>query len=189
MTQKSGESSLPRRMVRNTSRAATGGGALLIGLALFLLFRGFGPGGTGETGAGTDSDSPENSSSGAEMISVGSGGTALKTERQPVNAPEETEGGLNDLEKRALAGDVVSVLIDEHEYFLEVPGDEVTWVPVSLERAAELAKLSRGDTNGIRVRILRRESSRASAEFQLRAELERRGISRDSLIMPSEFVQ
>jgi hypothetical protein len=38
------------------------------------------------------------------------------------------------------------------------------------------------------VKILRRENARASAEFELKSELERIGIRSDAMMMPDEFV-
>ncbi len=180
------EKSLPVRVARGTSRAGVGGGALLIGFALFMLFRGFGSGGTGESGSGTGA-------TGTPMITSGSPSTspdaATSKASQAIAAPDSVEGGLTDDEEKALSGDVFSVLIDEHDYLIELPGtSESIFRPSTLDRVVELALLARGDTNGIKVRILRRESSRASAEFQLKTALERKGVRTDAIVMPGEFV-
>lgn len=172
--------SLPGRVLRTTSRAGIGGGAILIGLALFLLFKGMGPGGTGSSGSGIG---PE---SGKTLIT--SKGTETKT-KNAVAAPDEIKGGLTDEEKKSLSGDMFTVLIDEKNFLIELPGDpDPVYREASLPRIIELAKLARGDSNGTRVRILRRDSARASAEFDLIEGLHKAGISKDSTIMPADFV-
>jgi len=191
--------SVPGKIVRSTSRAGVWGGALLIGLALFLLFRGFGPGGTGSSGSGSG---PESNGGSDPKIST-SAPTSAASSAAPsatspmatsptatsLTAPDPLAGGLTDDEKKALSGDVLTVLIDEHRFLMELPGGpDPIFRPIPLERVVELATLSRGDTNGVKVKILRRETSRASAEFQLKSELERKGIRGDSLVMPTEFV-
>jgi hypothetical protein len=168
-----------------------GAGAILIGLALFLLFRGPGPGGTGQSGSGTG---PEDTSAGKTLVTTASPADApvdapAETTARSVVAPETVAGGLTDDEQKALSGDVLTVLIDERAFLIEIPSDsETVFRPTDLDRAVELAAMAKGDTNGIKVRILRRESSRASAEFQLKSELQRHGIGGDAIIMPGEFV-
>jgi hypothetical protein len=84
---------------------------------------------------------------------------------------------------------VFTVLIDEKNFLIELPGDlDPVYRETSLPRVIELAKLAKGDSNGIRVRILRRESARASAEFDLIDGLHKAGIAKDSTIMPADFV-
>jgi hypothetical protein len=173
--------SLPGRVLRTTSRAGVGGGAILIGLALFMLFKGMGPGGTGSSGSGTG---PE---SGKTLIT--SKGTESPSE-EAVAAPDEVKGGLTDDEKKSLTGDVFTVLIDEKNFLIELPGDpDPVYREAQLSRVIELAKLAKGDSNGIRVRILRRESARASAEFDLTDGLHKAGIDKDATIMPADFVR
>ena len=104
-------------------------------------------------------------------------------------APDRVKGGLTEDEKKALSGDTLTVLIDEHDYLIELPGSpDPIFRPTPMDRIVELAKLTNGDTNGTRVRILRRQSSRASAEEKLKLELERHSIHSDAIVMPSEFV-
>ena len=175
---------LPGKVIRGTSRAGIGGGAILIALALFFLFRGFGPGGTGATGSGTGSESTPG---GSAMITTGANDSSATT--TSLAAPDRISGGLTEDEKKALSGDTLTVLIDEHDYLIELPGSpDPIFRPTPLKRIVELAALSKGDTNGIRVRILRRQSSRTSAEEQLKLELEKNGIHKDSVVMPSELM-
>ena len=178
------------RVVRGTSRAGIGGGALLIGLALYLLFRGFGPGGTGASGSGTGS---ETDSAGKTMISTGSPSNGSPSNEDgattAVAAPDKIQGGLSEDEQKALSGSTLTVLIDEHDYLIELPGTPVPlFRPASLERIVELANIAKGDTNGTKIRILRRQSSRASAEEKLKLELKRKGVGADAIVMPGEFV-
>lgn len=158
MSKKNDQVPLPGRIVRGTSRAGMGGGAILIGLALFLLFRGFGPGGPG--------------SSESQLV-----------------APDPAIGGLTDDERKSLSGNILTVLIDNYQYMIELPGKpDATFRPAELSRIVELAALAKGDSNGIKVRVLIRQSARASAEKQLQADLEHSGIHRDAIMMTSEFV-
>lgn len=180
MTRKEHPQNLPGRVVRTTSRAGLGGGAILIGLALYLLFKGMGPGGIGSSGSGIGPE-PEESL-------ITSKGTDTPSEKAIV-APDQIRGGLTDDEKKSLSGDVLTILIDEKNFLLELPGDvDPVYRKTSLPRVIELARLARGDSNGIRVRILRRESARASAEFDLIDGLHKEGVSKDSIIMPADFV-
>lgn len=176
---------LPVRLVRGTSRAGIGGGALLIGLALFLLFRGFGPGGTGSSGSGTGEDSKSPSTAKASL----SGDETSETNDSSLAAPDPIIGGLTEDERKALSGNILTVLIDDYQYLIELPGTPVTILrPAELSRIVKLASLAKGDSNGIKVRVLIRESARASAEKQLQADLEHSGIHRDAIMITSEFV-
>lgn len=173
------------RFVRGTTRAGVGGGAILIGLALYLLFRGFGPGGTGASGSGTGSES---NSDGKTVINT-KDPSSLEGKTTPLVAPDPSIGGLTDDEQKALSGVTLTVLIDEHDYLIELPGTpDPIFRRTPLERIVTLATLAKGDTNGTKVRILRRESSRASAEEKLKLELDRKGIHAGAVIMSGEFV-
>jgi hypothetical protein len=185
MSKKNDQVPLPGRIVRGTSRAGMGGGALLIGLALFLLFRGFGPGGTGSSGSGTG---VETRPTGVAQASVLREETEQTTESQ-LAAPDSIIGGLTDDESKALSGNILTVLIDDYSYMIELPGKpDATFRPAKLSRIVQLASTAKGDSNGIKVRVLIRQSARASAEKQLQADLEHSGISRDAIMMTSEFV-
>jgi hypothetical protein len=90
----------------------------------------------------------------------------------------------------SLAGQpVLTVLIDERAYRVQVPAEpEPLYRDSSLEQIRSLASSTTGDTNGIRVRILRRETARQSAETALQQTLEQAGITVDAILMPSETV-
>lgn len=181
------EKSLPGKVITGTSRASIGGGALLIGLALFLLFRGFGPGGTGMSGSGTSPGEGQNE--GDNSTITASDVPVSEPQSKALVAPDQVDGGLTDDEKKSLSGDTFTVLIDERSYFIAIPGQDTSvYRPTPLKRILELATLSKGDSNGIKVKILRRESARASAEAELKFGLEREGIRNDAIIMPGDFI-
>ena len=185
MSKKNEKRTLPGQIVRNTSRAGMGGGAILIALALFMLFKGFGPGGTATSGAGTGkgSTTPEHAKAAVGTAETNpDGGSSLA-------AHDSAVGGLTEDERKALSGDLLTVLINDFEYMIELPGNpDSIHRPAELSRIVELASLAKGDSNGIKVRVLIRQSARASAESQLLADLEHSGIHRDSIMMTSEFV-
>ncbi len=185
MSKKNEKGTLPGQIVRGTSRAGMGGGAILIGLALFMLFRGFGPGGTGASGSGTGKGS---ASTEHAKAAVGSSETRPK-EGSGLVAPDAVVGGLTDDERKALSGDLLTVLIDDFQYMIELPGNpDAILRPAELSRIVQLASLAKGNSNGIKVRVLIRQSARASAESQLLADLEHSGIHRDAIMMTTEFV-
>jgi hypothetical protein len=185
MSKKNEKGTLPGQIARGTSRAGMGGGAILIGLALFLLFRGFGPGGTGASGSGTGEGTQSTKHAKA---AVGSSESSPDKDSS-LAAPESVVGGLTDDERKALSGDFLTVLIDDFQYMIELPGNpDSIHRPTDLSRIVELASLAKGDSNGIKVRVLIRQSARASAESQLLADLEHSGIHRDAIMMTSEFV-
>jgi hypothetical protein len=181
---------LPGKAIRTTSRAGIGGGALLIGLALFLLFRGFGPGGTGASGSGTGTGEAGDGKADAMVLASTTVSQQSATDAEIAQAGlDKTRAGLTDDEKKALNGNVLTVLIDEHDYRIQLPGTpDAVYRAAPLDRIVELATLANGDSNGIRVQILRRESARASAEEKLKLELTRKGIHEDAVVMPGDFV-
>ncbi|MBL8818917.1 MAG: hypothetical protein JNL58_23010 [Planctomyces sp.] len=183
--------SLPGKVAKTGSKATVGGTALLLALVMYLLFN-FG------TGMGTGSGNGESSSElGKEPSGLASKAPASS------DSPDETEpgdskltslvadqlsGGMTDDEKKALSSDVLAVLIDEREYFIEIPGKDPVYRPTQLKRILELAQNARGDSNGVRVRIIRRETARASAEEQLKLDLGRIGIGPDQIYMAETLI-
>ncbi len=179
---------LPGKILRGFPRAGMLAGAILIALALLLLFRGFGLGGSGTTGAGS-AEAEADSQTTLITTSVPARTETSASGGVPVSGGTGREDGLSDDERKALSGNVLSVLIDEHDYRLQLPdAAEPAYVTVPLQRIVELAGFAKGDSNGIRVRILRRESSRASAEERLKLELAQIGIGPEHLVMPGDFV-
>jgi len=156
-----------------------GGGALVLALLLYLLFP-FGLGGDGSDGE-TEGDADAQ-------------GDAMVTSA-PANSPFTSLTGdppspaMSDEEQKALSGNVLTVLIDEHKYLIEIPTDQAPlYRPTPLTRIVELAQLAEGDANGIRVRVLRRDSARASAEEKLRLELNHSDIRNDAIYMSDTTV-
>ena len=99
-------------------------------------------------------------------------------------------GGLTDNEQAALSGKTLIVRIDEHTTIrcrcLEMV--LMTWQPIQLARLSEVARQATGDSNGIRVRIQKRVTARASAEQKILLELEKVGIGKDAIFESSELV-
>ena len=162
-------------VVKSTVRAATGGGIVVAALLALMFFRGAGSG----TG---DSNSPNTAPS------------MVATEFPSDTAENLTEAqlaaaGLTLDEQKALSDHVLSILIDEHDYLIGISDDANTvYHPCDIERLVELAGHAKGDSNGIRVRILQRESARPSAEEKLKLALASAGIDVDALYQQSEFV-
>lgn len=175
-------------VLKNTLRAASGGVAVIIAIIALMFMKG------GGTGDGDAEDEP--STPGSELISVenGSAGDSNDDTSDPSDAdaaPDEDtdeEGGLTADEKQALSGDMLGILIREYSYSIVVPGDEETYQPVELERLLQLAQLTKGDSNGIRVKILRAESSRMKAEVDLKKALADVGIGEDAVYTPKELL-
>jgi hypothetical protein len=167
-------------VMKSTMRAASGGVIVVAALLALMFFRGTGTGdGDAET-AGTPDASP--------------GNTLVSTETTPGNSknpvvPRDESGGLTPDEQKALSGKVLGILIDERSFLLAVPdGESEIYKPIKLQRLTELAKLADGDSNGIRVRVMRRESARMSAEAGIKQALQSVGIGDDAIYMPAEFV-
>ena len=173
----------PRRPVRKISRAATGGAVLVMAILVVMFFQGGGLG----PGGGSEEHSPD------DFEATGDPGDAVlwspETPREETADSTSSTAGLTDDEKQALSGDTLVVLIDEHHYLMQTsPEPDPQYRPVELNRIIELARLVPGDSNGIRVRIEKRVTARASAEYQLRLELEQSGIGRDALFESSDLV-
>ena len=167
----------PRRLGKRTVRAASGGVAVMIVLLLLLFLRGGGPGsGDGETEAT------------GEIPADAQVQGAVTSDAPDTTGVELT--GLSEDERRALADDVLVVLIDEHDYLIRIADETPTdYRPIELDRLVEVATQATGDTNGIRVRIQKKTTARASAEHTLRLELEQAGIRQDAVFESSELVE
>ncbi|HIE98474.1 MAG TPA: hypothetical protein EYG03_17210 [Planctomycetes bacterium] len=163
------------RVIKNTARAAAGGVIVVAALLALMFFQGAGSG----TGEG-DSSNPSLS-----MVTTESSADAAENSTDA----DLADGGLTADEQKALSDQVLSILIDEHEYLMEIPDDDaIIYRPAEIERLVELARQAEGDSNGIRVRILQRESARPSAEEKLKLALATAGIDIDALYQQSEFI-
>lgn len=165
--------------MKSTAKAASGGVVVVIAIIALMFLRG--PG----TGSG------ENEGEGLSPVKPPMASTDPPVENEnPEAVVEDTaEGGLTPDEKKALSDSVLGILIDDWDYLLEVPGEsESIYRPTELDRLISLARQAEGDSNGIRVRILQRESARPKAEQELRQKLSEIGISADAVYMPEEFI-
>ena len=163
--------------MRSAVRAASGGVVVVAALIALMFFRGPGTGSNESDGDGFSPVSP-----------------SMATTQAPVESPtaitaDTAEGGLTPDEQKALDGRVLGVLIDEWDYLLEVPGEvESIYRPAGLDRLIVLAQQVDGDSNGIRVRILQRESARPKAEQDLRNALSEVGLGPEAIYMPDSFI-
>lgn len=192
-------SSKPPSPLKTTARAATGGVALVGAILLLMFFRGTGVGigtdGEGENDKGNSSETPETESKdpnpSPELASMGNPSpdpfATSPTEPEAAAEPEEPE--LSRDEQVATGQKTLGILIDERSYLLKIPGTpQDVFRPSTLERVVELAQMVPGDSNGIRVTVLRRETARTTAEQQLKQALAATGITDDAIYMPSDFV-
>ena len=152
---------------KGRGKMAAGAGVIL---ALGILFGMLGPFGLG-SGSGTPG---VESSSETLATTDGSGAAVAAPERRTTDGP----------------ADKITVLIDGHDYFqvLNVGGKPVQRAK-SLDDLLNEVKLVPGDDDGVRIRILRKDSARASAENALLAALESNGIGTDAVYMPDAFVE
>lgn len=165
---------------KSTRRAATGG-VLVIGAILALIF--LRAGGLGDSDNKTKG-TPEATDAGKELLA-----TTTSTNGSTPSSSNADDSGLSADERKALAGDVLTVLIDEYTYRIQISdGDEPIYRESTIERIVALAKQARGDSNGLKVRVQQRENARASAEHTLKNELRHAGISADAVHVVAESV-
>ncbi|MFM7059097.1 MAG: hypothetical protein ACKO2P_19475, partial [Planctomycetota bacterium] len=172
------------RIASAAPRAGLVGGLLLICCAVMVLLQTFNFGTIGTSATDASADTPPAETS---LAKTSPAKTSPATPRS-LNTPNDpTAPGTAEL---SLAGlPVLTVLIDERSYRVQVPAEpEPLYRDCSLELIRTLANTTTGDSNGIRVRILRRETARQSAETALQQTLEQAGITIDAILMPSETV-
>jgi hypothetical protein len=182
------ENSPPGKIIRKTSRAATGGAILFVAFMALMVFRhGLGGGSSNGIGAGSGSGVSVTGASGSSGTEV-----PKKKPENGVTAADDSESlktEFTEEEKNAVGSGLLTVLIDEHDYLIQIGASKTPlFRKQSLPDIIRLAKSCSGDANGIRVRILRRENARASAEEKLKLELVHAGINEDSLHMTEQFV-
>ncbi|MEZ6124300.1 MAG: hypothetical protein R3C49_14165 [Planctomycetaceae bacterium] len=169
-------------VIRTTTRAASGGAVVVVALLALMFFKGIG-GGTPTDGTSKESDANPPLASADPTVTP-----KIIPDEEPVPVAE-APGGLTQDEQAALSGPTLGILIDERSFLLEVPADSRSvFRPASMERLVELAAKTTGDTNGIRVRILQRETARPSAMQNLTRALEATGIRENAIYVPLEFV-
>lgn len=137
-----------------------------IGMGVYLgQFKGFGLGGGSQFGLGL--------SDGETQATIESPAGAIK----PLDIkPVDPENSVTSQD----VSDVVRVLIDDRKFKLksEISGAEI---PVDLKKLIELIQQAPGDEDGLRVRIYRTTTSRASAEESLKQELTAAGIDETAI--------
>lgn len=180
------------KLGRNMLRAGSGGVAVVLALIALMFFQSghLGDGDSDGEGEGENQDAVEPLAStepDALPVTVTSNSSTPEPP-EPADTDHAEDGGLTDDEKRALADGVLEILIDENDYFLVLPGAVTIYRPAEMSQLMRLAEQTSGDSNGIRVRILRRESSRAKAEIDLKTALAGIGIGADAVYMPQEFL-
>jgi hypothetical protein len=167
---------------KNVTRAATGGIAVVIAAILLMFLQGgFGDG---------DGDSESDGGDDNLMVSADPGDDSRNEAGSGKDDDEDSgnDGGLTEEQQKALEDGVLEILIDEVEYFLVLPGEEPIYRPSVIGDLVKLAEHAKGDSNGIRVRILRRETSRTKAEVDLKQALSDAGIGDDAVYMPAELL-
>lgn len=175
----------PFRLGRKAVRAASGGVIVIVALLALLFMQG--PG-TGDGESEETSTTPGNT----QLTASADATSAMLTSSQDAAAPtdEPTEEQLTAAEQAALSDNTLIVLIDEHDFVIRIPeGDSERWEPIELERLTEIAQKARGDSNGIRVRIEKRVTARASAEQRILSALKDVGIGSDAVFESSELIE
>lgn len=152
-------------------RKLAAGGVILVGLGILIgtmtdFFRGLGPGGGAQV-------SLENSSSSK---------SGPRSDKDDAPHDSTTDGSM------AAAGDVLHVIVDDQHYALrEMVDGQSQYRPIDLAELIELAKETKGNADGIRVRIASRESARYTAEARLHDELIKAGLPEQSLFRQKEL--
>lgn len=185
--------------LKTTTRAASGGAVLVGAVLVLLFFRGSGIGigvdaeGEADQSANTTEEGqPSEDQPSTELASIGSDAASPNlTQPEAASQPLEAEAKSNlTIDEQVATGQkTLGILIDERSYLLRIPGTpQDVFRPSTLERLVQLAQLVSGDTNGIRVTILRRETARTTAERELKNALADAGIGANAVYMPNDFV-
>ena len=146
-------------------RLAVGGGAILV---LGVLFGMFGPFGFGSGSGEADGD--------------GVVATTDPSASATVTSPE----------KRSTDGpaDNITIVIDGHDFLQVVNvGGKAVQRAITLEDILKQVQTVPGDQDGIKIRVLRKDSARASAENALLTALNEGGVSNESVYMPDSRLE
>ena len=123
-----------------------------------------------------------------DLPGLGSGTTVSKGEGK--NTPTTERSPDAEVDDSPHSAGLITVLIDDRSYSLvKKVGEETVFSPAELTNIVKQATRVTGNEDGIRVRILRRESARYSAETNLRNALADAGIATEAVYMPNTFVQ
>lgn len=161
-------------------KRAFAGITVVLGIVMATLFN------SGLPGFGTRNGSADENEAASEAV--------VSTETESVSEPsqeaEETKQADADQESQQEPQPkpelkVLDILVDGHNYQVSIRGKGYTTFP--LNRIIEVASATTGNEDGIRVRILRRDSARVVAWSRLYEALENAGISKDAILMPHEL--
>lgn len=150
------------------------GGLVVVGAILGSFMSGLLPGFGSGSGIGAEdagNDSPSVSSDNAQQ------------EPTPTNEPADS-----DVVTVAPAA-VLDIRIDNHDYVVPDAASATGVRKVDLDEAVKLAQMTRGNDDGIRVRILRNQSARVTAWAALHDELVKAGLAMDSIRMPKDLIE
>lgn len=84
---------------------------------------------------------------------------------------------------------VLEVYIKGHSFQIKDPGGSGENVYIKMEDILKVAKLTTGNEDGVRIRILRYRSAKYMAWAQLTEELGKIGIATDAIRMPKELLE
>lgn len=157
------------------------GGLVILGIVIATFFKGLFPGFGSGSGDGEDSGPTLVASTDSSQPPA----TTPLAEEQPAQ-PEDTPEADEPAPETKAALETLDVLIDGHDYLVSVRGKGYTVVP--LPAIMNVAKETSGNEDGIRVRILRKNSARVVAWSRLFEELEEVGIANDKVLMPKDLV-
>lgn len=99
--------------------------------------------------------------------------TAATVDSTPNYAPDESV---------AHPPQVLKVVVADRSFFIRETGEVPELTQVDLKQIVRRAKAATGDDDGIRVRVYRKSSSRASVEVELRDALVAAGITEDQTV-------
>ncbi len=158
-------------------KRAFAGITVVLGVVIATLLNG------GLPGFGTRNGNADEDGSTAEVVaSTETEAPADAPPAQPEEKPKAEEKSENKPDIK-----VLDILVDGHDYQISLRGKGYTTFP--LARIVETAKVTSGNEDGIRVRILRRDSARVVAWSRLYEALEDAGISKDAILMPRELFE
>ena len=156
-------------------KRAFAGITVVLGVVIATLLNG------GLPGFGTRNGNADEDGSTAEVFaSTEPESPAEAPPAQPEEEPKAEEKSENKPDIK-----VLDILVDGHDYQISLRGKGYTTFP--LARIVETAKVTSGNEDGIRVRILRRDSARVVAWSRLYEALEDAGISKDAILMPHDL--
>ncbi len=93
-------------------------------------------------------------------------------------------------DESGVPAEVVFVLIEDREYLLRRgPEGQAVYESADVDMVVKAALAATGDSNGIKIRIAQKSSSRELAERQLKEKLEAAGIKKDAIRWKDEPVE